>query len=223
VVEPIAERVNAEKIIDPPRRCGEPGARAIRERKRSPPNRFVNVDRLCEITAKSKRRARVHPPPTSHIGNPCENTLLPVTVAELQTFAPGRARYMRSSASAAQRTANVVEQPRAIADPEVLGQIALGFPRGSSRPSPCSGRRARGSLDIKVREAMVDGGFRADLNHPTLDDVADEAHITGGREPGVRRARRVDSGTAPAWRNGSATSNRGYGVPQPPLYRRGSS
>lgn len=87
VVEQIAKRVKGEKITDRLVSLWDPDARPIRKGKLSQPNQFGYVDQLCEITANTKREARGFIlPPTSQIGNPAENTLLPATAAELQNL-----------------------------------------------------------------------------------------------------------------------------------------
>ena len=51
----------------------------------------------------------------------------------------------------------------------------------------------RGALDpagIKLRELLVDGGFKQAPTNTTLEDLADEVHIAGRQETGSRRTRR---------------------------------
>jgi transposase, IS5 family len=85
VVEQIKKRVKGEKITDRLISLWDPDARPIRKGKLSQPNQFGYVDQLCEITANTKRGARGFIlPPSSQIGNPGEDTLLPGTAAELQ-------------------------------------------------------------------------------------------------------------------------------------------
>lgn len=84
VVEQIQKRVKGEKITDRLISLWDPDARPIRKGKLSQPNQFGYVDQLCEITANTQRGARGFIlPPTSQIGNPSEDTLLPATAAEL--------------------------------------------------------------------------------------------------------------------------------------------
>jgi transposase, IS5 family len=45
-------------------------------------------------------------------------------------------------------------------------------------------------LDVKLREAMVDGGFNVTPTNTALEDLAGEIHITGRQENGSRRTRR---------------------------------
>jgi transposase, IS5 family len=131
VVEQITKRVNGEKITDRLISLWDPDARPIRKGKLSQPNQFGYVDQLCEITANTKPGARGFIlPPTSQIGNPTEDTLLPATTAELH------------------------------------------------------------KLQIKLREAMVDGGFNVAPTNTALEGLADEVHITGRQENGSRRTRR---------------------------------
>ena len=87
VVEQIHKRVKGEKIIDRLISLWDPDARPIRKGKLSQPNQFGYVDQLCEITANTKPGARGFIlPPSSQIGNPGEDTLLPATAAELQNL-----------------------------------------------------------------------------------------------------------------------------------------
>jgi IS5 family transposase len=46
------------------------------------------------------------------------------------------------------------------------------------------------TLDIKLREAMVDGGFNITPTNAALEGLAGEIHITGRQENGSRRTRR---------------------------------
>jgi transposase, IS5 family len=131
VVEQITKRVKGEKITDRLVSLWDPDARPIRKGKLSTPNQFGYVDQLCEITANTKQGARGFLlPPSSQIGNPAEETLLPATAAELQT------------------------------------------------------------LGIKLREVMVDGGFKQAATNTALEGLADEVHITGRQEHGSRCTRR---------------------------------
>jgi len=85
VVEQIQKRVTGEKITDRLISLWDPDARPIRKGKLSTPNQFGYVDQLCEITANTKPGARGFIlPPTSQIGNPAENTLLPDTAQQLK-------------------------------------------------------------------------------------------------------------------------------------------
>jgi transposase, IS5 family len=87
VVEQIQKRVGGEKITDRLISLWDPDARPIRKGKLSQPNQFGYVDQLCEITANTKPGARGFIlPPSSQIGNPGEDTLLPTTAAELQNL-----------------------------------------------------------------------------------------------------------------------------------------
>jgi transposase, IS5 family len=87
VTEQIRKRVKGEKITDRLVSLWDPDARPIRKGKLSQPNQFGYVDQLCEITANTKPGARGFIlPPTSQIGNPAENTLLPVTATELENL-----------------------------------------------------------------------------------------------------------------------------------------
>jgi IS5 family transposase len=87
VTEQIKQRVKGEKITDRLISLWDPDARPIRKGKLSQPNQFGYVDQLCEITANTKKGARgLILPPTSQIGNPAENTLLPDTAQELRNL-----------------------------------------------------------------------------------------------------------------------------------------
>jgi IS5 family transposase len=131
VVEQIRKRVKGEKITDRLISLWDPDARPIRKGKLSQPNQFGYVDQLCEITANTKPGARGFIlPPSSQIGNPAEETLLPATAAELTR------------------------------------------------------------LGIKLREVMVDGGFKQAPTNTALEGLADAVHIAGRQEQGSRRTRR---------------------------------
>jgi IS5 family transposase len=87
VTEQIHKRVNGEKITDRLVSLWDADARPIRKGKLGKPNEFGYVDQLCEITPNTKRGARGFIlPPTSQIGNPAENTLLPDTAEELRNL-----------------------------------------------------------------------------------------------------------------------------------------
>jgi transposase, IS5 family len=87
VVEQITQRGKGEKITDRLTSLWDRDARPIRKGKLSQPNQFGYVDQLCEITPNTKPGARGFIlPPTSQIGNPTEDTLLPATAAELHNL-----------------------------------------------------------------------------------------------------------------------------------------
>ena len=87
VTEQIHKRVNGEKITDRLVSLWDPDARPIRKGKLGRPNEFGYVDQLCEITQNTKKGARGFIlAPTSQIGNPAENTLLPDTANELRNL-----------------------------------------------------------------------------------------------------------------------------------------
>jgi IS5 family transposase len=131
VTEQITKRINGEKITDRLVSLWDPDARPIRKGKLGKPNEFGYVDQLCEITPNTKPRARGFIlPPSSQIGNPAENTLLPQTASELRT------------------------------------------------------------LDITLKEAMVDGGFTTNETNTALEGLANEISIAGRQEAGSRRTRR---------------------------------
>jgi len=87
VTEQITKRVKGEKISDRLVSLWDSDARPIRKGKLGRPNEFGYVDQLCEITPNTKKGARGFIlPPTSQIGNPAENTLLPDTANELRNL-----------------------------------------------------------------------------------------------------------------------------------------
>ena len=87
VCSQIRQRVAGEPIKDRLISLWDPDARPIRKGKLGKPTEFGYVDQLCEITANTKRGARGFIlPPTSKIGNPAENTLLPDTAEELKNL-----------------------------------------------------------------------------------------------------------------------------------------
>ncbi len=85
--EQIVQRVKGEKITDRLVSLWDRDARPIRKGKLGKPNEFGYVDQLCEVTANTKPGARGFIlPPSTQVGNPSENTLLPETVSELQNL-----------------------------------------------------------------------------------------------------------------------------------------
>jgi len=87
VTKQIKKRVAGEPIKDRLISLWDPDARPIRKGKLGKPNEFGYVDQLCEITANTKTGARGFIlPPTSEIGNPAEDTLLPDTAQELRNL-----------------------------------------------------------------------------------------------------------------------------------------
>jgi IS5 family transposase len=87
VTKQIKQRVAGEPIKDRLISLWDPDARPIRKGKLGKPTEFGYVDQLCEITANTKHGARGFIlPPTSEIGNPAENTLLPDTAQELRNL-----------------------------------------------------------------------------------------------------------------------------------------
>jgi IS5 family transposase len=87
VTKQIEQRVAGEPIKDRLISLWDPDARPIRKGKLGKPTEFGYVDQLCEITANTKNGARGFiVPPTSEIGNPAENTLLPDTAQELRNL-----------------------------------------------------------------------------------------------------------------------------------------
>ena len=87
VARQITQRVAGEPITDRLVSLWDPDARPIRKGKLGKPTEFGYVDQLCEITANTRRGARGFIlPPTTEIGNPAENTLLPDTAAEIKNL-----------------------------------------------------------------------------------------------------------------------------------------
>jgi transposase, IS5 family len=85
VVSQIKQRVAGEPIKDRLVSLADPDARPIRKGKLGKTNEFGYVNQICEVTENTRRGARgLILPPTSAIGNPGEDTLLPDTVAELK-------------------------------------------------------------------------------------------------------------------------------------------
>jgi len=84
VASQIRQRVAGEPIKDRIVSLADPDARPIRKGKLGKPNEFGYVTQLAEVTENTKRGARgLILPASSTLGNSAENTLLPVTVAEL--------------------------------------------------------------------------------------------------------------------------------------------
>src|SRR5262245_7264606 len=85
IAEQIDRRVRGLKISDRLVSLADPDARPIRKGKLGRPNEFGYVAQLCELTENTRAGARglilpaAHPP-----GNPGENTLLPLTAAEVR-------------------------------------------------------------------------------------------------------------------------------------------
>jgi transposase, IS5 family len=85
VAEQIDRRVQGLTISDRLVSLADPEARPIRKGKLGRPNEFGYVAQLCELTENTRAGARGFILPAAHApGNPSENTLLPLTAAELQ-------------------------------------------------------------------------------------------------------------------------------------------
>src|SRR5450755_3475054 len=85
VVSQIKQRVAGEPIKDRLVSLADPDARPIRKGKLGKINEFGYVNQICEVTENTRRGARgLILPPTSAIGNPGEDTLLPDTIKELK-------------------------------------------------------------------------------------------------------------------------------------------
>jgi transposase, IS5 family len=84
VASQITKRINGEPISDRLVSLADPDARPIRKGKLGKPNEFGYVSQLCEVTEHTRRGARgLIVPPTTRLGNPTEDTLLPDTISEL--------------------------------------------------------------------------------------------------------------------------------------------
>jgi len=85
VAEQIDRRVRGLKISDRLVSLSDPDARPIRKGKPGKPTEFGYVAQLCEVSENTCSGARGFILPAAHaVGNPSENTLLPLTAAELQ-------------------------------------------------------------------------------------------------------------------------------------------
>jgi IS5 family transposase len=85
VADQIDRRVRGLKIGDRLVSLADPDARPIRKGKLGKPTEFGYVAQLCELSENTRRGARGLILPAAHgLGNPSENTLLPLTAAELQ-------------------------------------------------------------------------------------------------------------------------------------------
>jgi IS5 family transposase len=87
LAEQIAKRARGEKIENRLVSIADPDARPIRKGKLGKPTEFGYVQQLCELTENTGPAARglILPPQTAP-ANPGENTLLPDTVAELDSL-----------------------------------------------------------------------------------------------------------------------------------------
>ena len=84
VAAQIKQRVAGEPITDRLVSLADPDARPIRKGKLGKPNEFGYVNQLCEVTENTRRGARgLILAPSTQLGNPGEDTLLPDTIAEL--------------------------------------------------------------------------------------------------------------------------------------------
>ena len=84
VVTQIKQRLAGEPIAHRLVSMFDPDARPIRKGKLGKPNEFGYVAQICEVTEHTKRGARGFIlPAATLIGNPQENTLLPITASEL--------------------------------------------------------------------------------------------------------------------------------------------
>jgi IS5 family transposase len=84
VASQIRQRVAGEPIKDRIVSLSDPDARPIRKGKLGKPNEFGYVSQIAEITEHTQRGARgLIMPPSTRLGNPGEDTLLPDTISEL--------------------------------------------------------------------------------------------------------------------------------------------
>jgi IS5 family transposase len=84
VAAQITKRIKGEPISDRLVSLADPDARPIRKGKLGKPNEFGYVAQICEATEHTQQRARgLIVPPSTRLGNPAEDTLLPDTIAEL--------------------------------------------------------------------------------------------------------------------------------------------
>jgi transposase, IS5 family len=84
VASQITKRIKGESISDRLVSLADPDARPIRKGKLGKPNEFGYVSQLCEVTEHTRRGARgLIVPPSTRLGNPGEDTLLPDTISEL--------------------------------------------------------------------------------------------------------------------------------------------
>jgi IS5 family transposase len=88
VASQIRRRVAGESITDRIVSLSDPDARPIRKGKLGKPNEFGYVAQIAEVTEHTRRGARgLILPPSTRLGNPGEDTLLPDTAAELKRLA----------------------------------------------------------------------------------------------------------------------------------------
>jgi IS5 family transposase len=84
VASQIAKRVKGEPISDRLVSLADPDARPIRKGKLGKTNEFGYVSQISEVTEHTRRGARgLIVPPSTKLGNPTEDTLLPDTISEL--------------------------------------------------------------------------------------------------------------------------------------------
>ncbi len=84
VASQITKRIKGEPIRERLVSLADPDARPIRKGKLGKPNEFGYVAQLCEVTEHTRRGARgLIVPPSTRLGNPTEDTLLPDTISEL--------------------------------------------------------------------------------------------------------------------------------------------
>lgn len=88
VASQIRRRVAGQPINDRIVSLADPDARPIRKGKLGKPNEFGYVSQLAEVTEHTRRGARgLILPPSTQLGNPGEDTLLPDTIGELTRLA----------------------------------------------------------------------------------------------------------------------------------------
>jgi IS5 family transposase len=84
VAQQIKQRIAGRPISDRIVSLADPDARPIRKGKLGKPNEFGYVSQVAEVTENTHRGARgLILPPSTRLGNPTEDTLLPDTIAKL--------------------------------------------------------------------------------------------------------------------------------------------
>ena len=131
-----------------------PDARPIRKGKLGKPTEFGYVDQLCEITPNTKKGARGFIlPPSSEIGNPAEDTLLPNTAQELKDLGIELKEVMVDGVFTASKTNETLE---GVADTvHIAGRQEPGSKRTRRRR-----RRYRTGMEGRVSHLKRGYGMR---------------------------------------------------------------